>query len=260
MILFVSAAFAGLLDTLSDEERQVAICQQAAAPAAAEHDYARAAGVWEACAAESRRAGHTSAVAMLEDQLALTKARAKAAAFRTTDPHRYALDVLSVAADQRSTYYPGTDVADVFRAWMTTEPGKSRLAPVRTITLVWTEPPEGDLGTRALSIFRRHVEDLGLKWADAGHPDVDVIVFASLALGAVDPTTVGPAGSLKRAEARFEAERVRFRTIDHTTDGYRVTAAAEEPEPDAAEEEALRGACEKAAARLLKQVLQAVFR
>ncbi len=261
MLLLVPAAFAGLLDTLTPEERQVAICQQAVAASAETHDYARAAGIWEACAAEAKRAGLTAAVAMLEDQVALTKARAAAASFRTSDPNRYALDVLAVAADQRSTYYPGDDVADVFRAWMTTEAGKGRLEPVRTITLQWAEPPaSAELATHAAELFRRHVEDLGLKWADPGHPDVDVIVFGTLAVTPVEGGTSGPAGSLRRAEARFEAERVRFRTIDHATDGFRVIAVAEEPEAPEAEEQALRGACEKAAVRLLKQVLQAIFR
>jgi hypothetical protein len=260
MLLWVSVASAGLIDTLSDEERQVAICQAAAAPATEAHDYAKAAVIWDACAAEAKRAGLTSAVPMLEDQVALTRARAKAAAWRTSDPNRYALDVLSVAADQRSSYYPGEDVPDIFRAWMTTEAGKGRLAPVRTVTLQWAEPPDSaELGVRAAELFRREVEDLGLKWADPGHPEVDVIVFATLDLIALDPVSTTAAGSLPRAEARFDAERVRFRTIDRSTGGFRVSASAEEAERAAAEDLALRASAERAAARLLKQVLQAVF-
>ncbi len=262
MILLALPAFAGLMDTLSPEERQVVICQQVAAPAEAVHDYARAAGVWEACLAESRRTGQSAVSAMLEDQLALIQARAKAAAWRTADPHRYALDVLAVAANQRSTYYPGTDLPDVFRAWMQTEAGKARLEPARTITLVWEGlAPEQQADSRAVAeMFRRHVSDLGLKWADAGHPDVDVIVYATLSVAALDPVTSGPAGALSRAEARFEATRVRFRTLDDTTEGFRVAAVAEEAEPDVARDLAVRAACERAAARLLKQVLRAVLR
>lgn len=260
MILLALPAFAGLIDTLSPEERQVVLCQQVAAPAEAVHDYARAAGVWEACLAESRRTGQDKVSAMLGDQLALIQARAKAAAWRTTDPHRYALDVLAVAADQRSTYYPGTDLPDVFRAWMQTEPGKARLDPVRTITLVWEdlEPDERDEARSVAEMFRRHVSDLGLKWADAGHPDVDVIVYATLAIGAVDPVASGPA--LSRAEARFEATRIRFRTLDETTEGFRVAAVAEDAEATVARELAVRTVCERAAARLLKQVLRAIMR
>ena len=58
----------------------------------------------------------------------------------------------------------------------------------------------------------------------------------------------------------FEVERVRFKSIDDETDGFRVSATAEDAEAPIAQELALRGACEKAAARLLKQVLRAVFR
>ena len=157
MMLLVPVAFAGLLDTFTDEERQVAICQQAAAPAEALHDYARAAGVWEACAAEARRAGHSGAVTMLEDQLALTKARAKAASFRTSDPNRYALDVLAVAADQASTFYPGTDVADIFRAWMATEPGKQRLRVLPPMRLDDTDDHVDALALPRLRRLQHHV-------------------------------------------------------------------------------------------------------
>lgn len=261
MILLVLPAMAGLIDNLSPDERQVVLCKQVAAPAEAVHDYARAAGVWGACLAESRRSGQEPVAAMLADQLALMQVRAKSAAWRTTDPNRYAIAVLTVAADQRSTYYPGTDIPDVFRAWMQTEAGKARVEPARTITLLWEglapeEEPEARL---VAELFRRHVSDLGLKWADPGHPDVDVIVYATLSIAALDPVSSGPAGALSRAEVRFEASRIRFRTLDRTTDGFRVAAIAEEAEPGFAREQATRAACERAAARLLKLVLRAVL-
>ncbi|MDP2310554.1 MAG: hypothetical protein Q8P18_31335 [Pseudomonadota bacterium] len=262
MILFVLPAMAGLLDTLTPEERQVVLCQQVATPAEVVHDYARAAGVWGACLAESRRTGQDAVSALLADQLGIIQARASAAAWRTADPNRYAIAVLTVAADQRSTYYPGTDIADVFRAWMQTEAGKARLEPARTITLVWEGvAPEDEAEARTVAeLFRRHVSDLGLKWADPGHPDVDVIVYATLSIAALDPATSGPAGALSRAEARFEATRVRFRTLDDTTDGFRVGSIAEEAEAGLAREAATRAVCERAAARLLKQVLRAVLK
>jgi hypothetical protein len=261
MILLAFPAFAGLLDTLSPDERQVEVCKQVAAPMEAAHDYARAAGVWEACLEESRRTDQATLAAILGDQLAIIRARAKASAWRTSDPNRYAMAVLAVAADQRSTWYPGTDIPDVFRAWMQTEPGKGRLEPARTITLVWEGmSPEDEAGAEeAAELFRRHVGDLGLKWADAGHPEVDVIVYATLSVSAATAVTTGPAGTLPRAEARFEASRVRFRSLDTSTDGFRVAAVAEEVDPAVARELAVRAACERAASRLLKQVLREVL-
>lgn len=261
MILLVPGALAGLIDTLSPEERQVAICRQAAAPAEEAFDFAKAAGVWEACLGEAKRQGFTGAVPLLQDQVTLLTARAEAAPLRTTDPNRYALEVLAVAADLRAGQALGTDVADIFRAWMATEAGKQRLEPVRTVTLQWSEAPASEAqGARAAEVFRRHVEDLGLKWADPGHPDVDVIVYGALTVRPVEKVAADDAPSLPRAEARFEVERVRFRTIDQETSGFRAAATAEDPELPAAEDQALRGACERAAARLLKQVLQTVFR
>jgi hypothetical protein len=259
MMLLVPVAFAGLLDAMTDTERQVLICRQAAAPAEERFDYGAAGGIWDACLTEAKRAGNTDVVSSLEDQVALMKARAKAAPYRTSDVNRYALDVLAVVADQKSATYLGTDVSDIFRAWMATEAGKQRLESVRTVTLVWSEPPaDAEQGRRAAEVFRRHVEDLGLKWADAGHPEVDVIVYGALTTRHVDAAAEGP--SLPRADAKFEVERVRFKHLDRETDGFRVDATAEDAEAATAEDLALRAACERAAGRLLKQVLQATFR
>lgn len=255
MLLLVAPALAGLLDALSMEERQVRICQDAAAPVEAEHDYARAAGIWEACLGECRRLGYEGAAVMLEDQLALSRAMAKAAEWRASDPNRFALDVLSVAATQVSVEYPTDAVAETFRAWTKTEGGKGRLEPVRTVTVQW----EGGGDPHASELVRRYVQDLGLKWADPGDPDVDVIVFATLTRADLEPRQSSRMGSLARAQADVRVDRVRFPRLDRTQDGFTATAAAESAEKPEAREEALRAACERAAAQVLKAVLRAVF-
>lgn len=258
MLLLFTPAFAGLIDSLTADERQVELCRAVAAPAEEAFDFKKASGIWDACLAEAKRTEATGAVALLQDRVALSKARARAAEWRTSDPNRYALEVLSVAADLRSLDLYGSDVATLFRAWMNTEAGKGRLEPMRTVTVVWQDTP-ADAAKGASELFRRYLQDLGLKWADPGTPEVDVIVYASLTTGAVDPATTGPAGSLKRAEAQIEADRVRFRTIDATTDGFRVKVTSEEPEAEVAAEAALDGVCQRAAARVLGQVLREVF-
>lgn len=258
MILLLSAslAHAGLLDALSEEDRQVRVCQEAAADAEAVHDYARAAGVWDACLRECSRLGFEGALPMLRDQHALSAAMAEAAAWRTADPDRWAQAVLAVAAGQGSVEYPTDAVADVFRAWMTTEAGKARLEPVRTVTVQW----EGDADVRVSQLVRRYVEDLGLRWADPGDPEVDVIVFARVAVRDLEPRTSSRMGSLARAEATVEVDRVRFRHLDRTEEGFQAVASTEHADAPVAREEALRSATERAAARVLKSVLKVVFR
>lgn len=259
MLLLVAPAFAGLIDSLTADERQVELCRAVAAPAEEAFDFKKASGIWDACLAEAKRTEATGAVALLQDRVSLSKARASAAEWRTTDPNKYAFEVLSVAADLRSLDLYGSDVATLFRAWMNTEAGKGRLEPVRTVTVVWQDtPPEA--GSHAAEIFRRYLQDLGLKWANPGAPEVDIIVYATLTTQALDPTVTGPAGSLRRAEAQIEADRVRFRTIDATTDGFRVKVTAEEPDADVAADTALDAVCQRAAARVLAQVLREVFR
>lgn len=256
MLLMTAApALAGLLDALSEEERHVRICQDAAAPAEAAFDYASAAGVWEACLGESRRLGYEAAATLLADQLALSTVMAEAAPYRTSDPSRFALDVLEVAARQASVQYPTDAVTRTFLAWTQTEAGRGRLEPMRTVTVEWA----GAGDPHAHELVRRYVQDLGLKWAEPGDPDVDVIVYARLVTTDLEPRQSTRLGSLSRAQAVVSVERVRFRHLDRTLDGFAATAAAESPEKATAREEALRGACERAAAQVLKAVLRAVF-
>ncbi len=261
-LALAASAHAGLLDSLTVGDRQVAICRQTSAPAEATHDYVGAAGVWEACVAEAKRTANTEALPALEDQLALIRARAAAAAWRTTDPNRYALSVLPVAANQRHTGWIGTDVAEIFRAWMQTEAGKGRLEQLRTVTVTWEGVAEGQAETarRATELLRRHAEDLGLKWAQPGQPEVDTIVFASLFVGDAQALTVTKAGALPRAQARIVVDRVRFRSLDATAAGFSGGAVAEAAEPETAREEALSAACDHVADRVLMEVLRMVFR
>lgn len=262
--LLTPGAHAGLLRDMTEEERHVRFCQDAASSPEDDHAYARAVGVWQACLSEAQRLGYTEAVAMLEDQLALTRAMAAAAEWRASDPNRFALSVLSIAAAQRSVEYPTDVVAEVFRAWMGTEAGRGRLAAVRTITLDWSDP-EGARPTppkdreHATAVFRRYAQDLGLKWAEPGSDDVDVIIFGSISQADLDPLSTTRAGSLPRAEARFHAQRVRFRAADLNNVGFLTTATAESGDRAISREEALDEACQRGAARVLKQVLRVVF-
>jgi hypothetical protein len=259
LLAFPFAAHAGLIDSLTDEQRQLQICRDSAAEPEADHDYARAAGVWQACLDEMTRLGYQSGLPMLRDQVALSRAMAAAAEYRTSDPDRFAQDVLSVAARQSSATYPTDAVADVFRAWMETEAGRARLAPLRTITLDWGGSVPQAERAHPSEVFRRHVEALGLKWAEPGSDDVDVIVFGRITVRDLDARTSSRMGSLARAEATLTATRVRFRRLDRTEAGFTAVGATEDGDAATTREEALDAACERAAAQVLKAVLRVVF-
>lgn len=253
-LLFAPPASAGLLDAMSAEERQVRVCQDAAAPAEKSHEYARAAGIWEACVAECARLGYTDALPALQDQLAIAKEMADAAPLRTTDPDRWAQRILAVAATQGSVDYPTDAVSEVFRAWMGTEAGKTRAEQVRTVSLQL----EGDADGRTGELVRRYVQDLGMRWADPGDPDVDTIVYARLSVKDLEPRT-SRQGSLARVQTTLMVDSLRFRHLDLTEEGFDASATSEHAEADTAREEALRAACQRTARRLLKATLKVLF-
>lgn len=247
-------AYAGLIDALTDEQRQVQICADAARPFEEARDWPRAAGTWEACAAECARLGYQDAVRPLKDQAAVLRTLGEFDTFRATDPNRWALPVLAVAAEQASIAYPTDAMASVFREWARTEPGKARLASVHTVTVHW----EGATDERTTQVLRRYVEDLGLRWAEPGDPAVGVIVHARVRTRDLEPRTTSRMGSLARTEATVDVSRLRMPRLDRTEDGFVVTAATEAASATDAREEALHEACRRAASHLLKQVLRVV--
>lgn len=253
-LLLAPWAHAGLLDVMSAEERQVRICQDAATPAERNHEYARAAGIWEACLSEATRLGYEEALPALRDQAALAREMADAASLRTTDPDRWAQRILAVAAMQGSADYPTDVVAEVFRAWMQTEAGKTRAENVRTVSVQF----EGAVEPRTAELVRRYVQDLGLRWADPGDPDVDTIVYARLAMTELEPRT-SRQGSLARVQTTLMVDSLRYRNLDRTEEGFDAVATSEHAEADKAREEALRGACQRTARRLLKAALRVLF-
>ena len=97
---------------------------------------------------------------------------------------------------------------------------------MRTLTLSWEglAPGQEELAKHAAEVLRRHVEDLGLKWAEPGQPEVDTIVFASLSVGDAQAVTATADGSLPRAQAKISIDRVRFRNIDVTAKGFTAGA------------------------------------
>jgi hypothetical protein len=251
-LLVSPAAHAGLIDALTDEQRQVQICADAASPHEREKEWSRAAGVWEACAGEAERLGYADAVRPLRDQAAVVRALADAEPLREADPNRWALAVLAVAADQESIEYPTDAVALVFREWARTEAGKARLAQIRTVTVHW----DGKSDAHAAQVFRRYVEDQSLRWAEPGAPDVGVIVFARIRTRDLEPRSTSRMGSLARTEATFDASKLRLPQLDRSEDGFVAVAATESATAADAREEALQEACRRAAARVLKQVLR----
>jgi hypothetical protein len=254
-LLTWSAAWAGSVDTRAAERQQLQLCTDVALPLEAERSWGLAAEAWAACASDLERLGHDAPLRTVRDHAALLRALDEAEPLYATDPHRWAVAVLRVAADQDTLVYPTPVMTSVFQAWTRTEPGKARLEPVRAVNVRW----EARTDERVSQVFRRHVEDLGLRWAEAGAPETGVILYARIRQRDLEPRTTTRIGSLARAEAAFVASQVRMPRVDRTDDGFETAATAEQALPADAREEALQEACRHGAARLLKQVLRTVL-
>jgi hypothetical protein len=147
-----------------------------------------------------------------------------------------------------------------------TEAGKQRMSRVRTITVHWEggmrverrkRDPAMAERVRASELIRRYLEDLGLRWAEPGSPEVDVILHARLARKDLAPRISSRMGNIPRAEASVSVSMVRMPKLDLTEEGFDAKVAAEDADATVARDDALRAACSDIAARTLKVVLRA---
>ncbi len=275
LLLAVGTAQAGLLDALDDSGRALQLCVDRGAPAEARGAYAEAAEAWTTCAEEARVNGWSDTQVRLADQATLARAFVALEPFRERDPGKFSLGILEVAARQETRIWLTPSVMGTFHAWMATEAGKSRMADARTVTLHWEQAARADDGPKrgkvgdprneaearahATDILRRDVQDLGLRWAEPGDPEVDLIVHARLVSRELPPRTSSRMGELPRREVTFRVSSLRFVRMDRTDDGFESRAAAEAATPEVAMEEALAGASADTAARILKHALRATL-
>jgi len=260
-LLLATLARAGLLEGLSDEERRLQLCVDAALPLEQARSWGVAAASWERCASELEALGARGVVRASRDQAAVLRALAAHEDLRAREPGEWGARVLGVVADQDSVTYPTSAVLDAFRAWVATEPGKARLEDVRTVTVGWLPGDPADRAARArlAELARRYAEDAGLRWAEPGSPDVDVIVRLQIVRKDLEPRTTARMGSLARVEQHVRVVDVRFVRLDRTADGFATRVSAEAVRADDAAEEALRAAMERSTAKLLKAVLREAF-
>jgi hypothetical protein len=265
-MLLASPVRAGLIDALDEDARALQLCIDRGAPAEASGDYAHALEVWRGCAEEARAQGWTGSQRRLEDQAEFARALVAAGPYRESDPGRFQLAVLERAAMQKARTWLTPTVNDVFRAWVATEAGKQRMSRVRTITVHWEggmrverrkRDPAMAERVRASELIRRYLEDLGLRWAEPGSPEVDVILHARLARKDLAPRISSRMGNIPRAEASVSVSMVRMPKLDLTEEGFDAKVAAEDADATVARDDALRAACSDIAARTLKVVLRA---
>jgi hypothetical protein len=261
LVASASLARAGLLEGMTDEERRLHLCVDAAYPLEQARSWGVAAASWERCAAELEALGAHTAVRSARDQAAVLRALAAHEGLRAREPGEWGARVLAVAASQDSVTYPTPVVLDAFRAWVASEPGKARVEDVRTVTVGWLpgDPWERADRTRFAELFRRYAEDAGLRWADPGSPDVDVIVRLQITRRDLEPRTTARMGSLARVEQLVRVADVRFVRLDRTADGFASRVSAEAVRAEDAGEEALRAAMDRTAAKLLKTILREAF-
>ena len=254
LLLHLSGAQAGLLDAMSDADRHLETCKIAAEEAEAVDAWERLWGVWKACLGEAKRREFAELLPGLEAEVAVSGALVHAASIRTTEPHRWAVEVLSEAARWSNTAFPTDVVRRTFRAWMETDEGGAFVEPVRTVTVPWEAPVDAGME----GVIRRYVEDAGLKWTTPGDPKADTVLTARL-----DVVNAGgessAQGQLVLSTTTLTVSRVRFKSRSDADKGFAVSASAESPLAADATDRALRTTAEAASQRLLLRVLGVLF-
>lgn len=254
LLLFVSGADAGLLDGMTEADRHLETCKIAAEEAEAGEAWERLWGMWKACLAEAKRREFAELLPGLEAEVAVSGALVQASAIRTTQPHRWAVDVLSEAARWSNTEFPTDIVRRTFRAWMETDEGRAFVERVRTVSITWETPVDA----ANEGVIRRYVEDVGLKWTTPGDPKADTVLTARL-----DVINSGgessAQGQLVLSTTTLTVSRVRFKSRSDADKGFAVSASAESPLAADATDRALRTTAEAASQRLLLRVLGVLF-
>ena len=248
----------GLLESYDEETAQYAICQRSERDAAG--DEARVVGVWKACLAEAERRQLNGIVPEVRGNLALAAAQFDASRMSSADEEQKLEYILTQVAEQRGVKFRLEALAEVFRRYLATSRGRSRMESYRDLRLRWTNRaslPEEGLGQVA-EVVQRFTEDAGLRWREDGTQaavSADLLVDASVRADVQAPG-IDSLDSSHTVRVALNVEKLRLRNQKQSLQGFNVHASAQGRVFD----DALSAAVEQASSAMASELLQAVIR
>jgi len=252
----------GLIDAYGGEaEAHYALCRHTEEEAG--DDLSRVVGVWKACLGEAERREFASILPAVRGSLTLASALYDAARLEDSSEAERLELVLTSVARQRDVHFRLESLGGLYRRYLVTDRGRSRMTPYRYVTFRWTNQAALDaegLG-QVNSIVRRYVEDAGFRWAEYGTEagsQADVLCKGTVRARVME-STGEQVRQLPMVEAVFAIESARISRDETSIQGFLSTGQATATTEDAALEASLHPAAQAMAATLLHRVIQVAF-
>ena len=227
-------------------------------------DLARVVGVWKACLAEPERLQYAAILPAIRGNLAMASAELDASRGPAqTEDQRIEAVLISIAR-QRDVEFRLESLSGLMRRYVSSDRGRSRMAPYRDISFRWTNQASLDSSLGVINdAVRRYVEDAGFRWADFGSQSgagADVVCRGTVS-ARVKASEGGsdPLAALPVVETVIAIDSVRLVTRDDSLQGFLTTRAARATTEQGALDTALHQTARAMAANLLHLVIQHAF-
>ncbi len=244
----------------SPAEAHYALCRRTELDAG--EDVERIVGVWKACLSEAERLEYGTVLPAIRGNLALASAMLDAhRSDATTDAERLERALIAVAR-QRDIHFRLEKLAEIYRSYLVTDRGRSRMASYRDVSFRWTNQASIDDGiVQVNEVVRRYVEDAGFRWTDYGHQSAsraDVVCRGTVRARVKDQ---GPdaLNSLPVVETIIAIESIKIPGVEKEIQGFLTAASAQETTEEGALDASLHEAAKAMAATMLHRVIQTSF-
>jgi hypothetical protein len=238
-------------------EMQFLFCQTSAADAGS--DLVKVVDVWTRCLAEQERRGNHDILPDIRGELAIAQANLAVSHVELSPAQRHEHVLVYLAAQQEARFTLET-LAKYYRAFLDTDQGRSRMEDFRDLSFR-LQVPDLNEGRALDGIFRRYLEDAGMRWAGYGTQagaEPDVVVRGRVK---VEEEVFLEEGvrKMQRVTTIIEVQDIEFRRRVVTVPGFSAKAVREAREAHEAREASIKEAARMCAAATLHRLIQKVF-
>jgi hypothetical protein len=251
----------GLIQHYSDPaEAHYTLCRRTEMESG--EDVERIVGVWKACLSEAERLGYSSVLPPIRGNLALASALLDASRSGASTEAEQLERALIAVARQRDIQFRLEKLAEIYRRYLVTDRGRSRMASYRDVSFRWTNQASIDDGlVHVNEVVRRYMEDAGFRWTDYGHQSASRadLVCKGTVRARVKNNSPEALDDLPVVETIIAIETVRLPGVEKEIQGFLTTASAQATTEQGALDSSLHQAAQAMAATMLHRVIQASF-
>lgn len=266
LLLALSGARAGSLSEHYGDaaEAHYALCRRTEQETG--DDPARVVGVWKACLAEAERLSFASILPAIRGNLAMASAGLDASRGPAKTEDERIEVLLTSLARQRDVEFRLESLSGLMRRYISSDRGRSRMAPYRDISFRWVNHASLDQGLGEINeVVRRYVEDAGFRWADFGSQNgaqADIICRGTVRARVKAPEAGAEGDPLSRlpvVETVIAIDSIRLVGKDASLQGFLTTRTAQAASEHGALEASLHETARAMSATLMHLVIQNAF-